>query len=234
MVKFDPELKVRRAASPLTPDLRAVNPVTSARDALPSHHEPVEKADETRPVPSDARQKEAEKEGGKFDKKVDKDWTHAYADDLRADVYTEVNSSPKADVHQREWRKIMNGDPVEINPSVGSGLKCMTIDEWSCRWKQNDRFPECLACGSESTKEHHFMQTWCRSKKAFESETLCLDCHMFSWRSYSDPDFLTPEEYDKIRWENMVNDKAAGRPVVPDADKRPSLEELGIPTGNDK
>ena len=125
-------------------------------------------------------------------------------------------------------------DPMEINPSVGSGLKCMTIDEWSCRWKQNDRFPECLACGSESTKEHHFMQTWCRSKKAFESETLCLDCHMFSWRSYSDPDFLTPEEYDKIRWENMVNDKAAGRPVVPDADKRPSLEELGIPTGKDK
>ena len=32
----------------------------------------------------------------------------------------------------------------------------------------------------------------------------------------------------------MVNDKAAGRPVVPDADKRPSLEELGIPTGKDK
>lgn len=118
---------------------------------------------------------------------------------------------------------------VEINPSVGSGLKCMTIDEWSCRWKQNDRFPECLACGSESTKEHHFMQTWCRGKKAFESETLCLDCHMFSWRSYSDPDFLTPEEYDKIRWENMVNDKAAGRPVVADSARRPTLEELGVP-----
>ena len=105
----------------------------------------------------------------------------------------------------------------------------MTIDEWSCRWKQNDRFPECLACGSESTKEHHFMQTWCRSKKAFESETLCLDCHMFSWRSYSDPDFLTPEEYDKIRWENMVNDKAAGRPVVPDADPGPRLRSSASP-----
>ena len=142
---------------------------------------------------------------------------------------TFVSERPRASVHSREWRKIMNGDPVEINPSVGSGLKCMTIDEWSCRWKQNDRFPECLACGSESTKEHHFMQTWCRSKKAFESETLCLDCHMFSWRSYSDPDFLTPEEYDKIRWENMVNDKAAGRPVVADSARRPTLEELGVP-----
>jgi hypothetical protein len=45
---------------------------------------------------------------------VDKDWTHAYADDLRAETYTEVNASPKADVHQREWRKIMNGDPGEL------------------------------------------------------------------------------------------------------------------------
>ena len=34
------------------------------------------------------------------------------------------------------------------------------------------------------------MQTWCRGKKQFESEILCTDCHMFSWRSYSDPDFL--------------------------------------------
>ena len=40
--------------------------------------------------------------------------THAYADDLRAETYTEVNASPKADVHQREWRKIMNGDPGEL------------------------------------------------------------------------------------------------------------------------
>ena len=38
--------------------------------------------------------------------------------------------------------------------------------------------------------EHHFMQTWCRGKKQFESELLCNDCHMFSWRSYSDPDFM--------------------------------------------
>jgi hypothetical protein len=29
----------------------------------------------------------------------------------------------------------MNGDPVEINPSVGHGMKIMTVDEWSSRWK---------------------------------------------------------------------------------------------------
>ena len=89
-----------------------------------------------------------------------KDWTHAYADDLQTDIYTEVNADPKATVHSTEWRKIMRGDPVEINPSVGSGLKIMTVDEWTSRWKRNDRFPECLACGGTATKEHHFMQTW--------------------------------------------------------------------------
>lgn len=52
-------------------------------------------------------------------------------------------------------------------------------------------------------KEHHFMQTWCRGKKQFESELLCTDCHMFSWRSYSDPDFMLPEEYDKVRLHNF-------------------------------
>ena len=111
----------------------------------------------------------------------------------------------------------MNGDPVEINPSLGNGLKIMTVDEWSAGWKRNDRFPDCLACGSTATKEHHFMQTWCRGKKQFESEILCNDCHMFSWRSYSDPDFMLPEEYDKVRWERMVRDKASGRPLVTDA-----------------
>ena len=53
--------------------------------------------------------------------KEEKDWTHAYADDLKADVYTEVNADPKATVHSVEWRKIMNGDPVEINPTIGAG-----------------------------------------------------------------------------------------------------------------
>ena len=128
-----------------------------------------------------------------------------------------MNADPKASVHSVEWRKIMNGDPVEINPSLGNGLKIMTVDEWSAGWKRNDRFPDCLACGSTATKEHHFMQTWCRGKKQFESELLCNDCHMFSWRSYSDPDFMLPEEYDKVRWERMVRDKAACRPLVTDA-----------------
>ena len=32
------------------------------------------------------------------------------------------------------------GDPVEINTSVGAGMKIMTVDEWISRWKQNERF----------------------------------------------------------------------------------------------
>lgn len=81
-----------------------------------------------------------------------------YNTNLRADIATEVNSKPKARVHSREWQKIMEGDPVEINPSVGYGYKVMSVAEWSARWKRNDDFPECLGCGSKNTKEHHFTQ----------------------------------------------------------------------------
>jgi hypothetical protein len=28
------------------------------------------------------------------------------------------------------------------------------------------------------------VQTWCRGKKKFESETLCCDCNSWSWRAY--------------------------------------------------
>jgi hypothetical protein len=38
-----------------------------------------------------------------------KDFTHAYAEDLRADIYTDVNANPKAKVHTVEWNKIMSG-----------------------------------------------------------------------------------------------------------------------------
>ncbi len=81
------------------------------------------------------------------------------------------------------------------------------------------------------------MQTWCRGKKQWESETLCCDCHAFSWRSYScvahparvllrlahaltwlvpaahgrDPDFLLPEEYEKRRWDALVADTVADK-----------------------
>jgi len=41
----------------------------------------------------------------------DRDMTHAYAEDLKTDIYTDVNANPKALVHSREWRKIMNGAP---------------------------------------------------------------------------------------------------------------------------
>ena len=48
------------------------------------------------------------------------------------------------------------------------------------------------------------MQTWCRGKKLWESELLCLDCHHFSWRSYKDPDFKTPEEFERDRWDAII------------------------------
>lgn len=46
-----------------------------------------------------------------------------YNTDLRAEIQTEVNDAPKARVHSVEWRKVMEGDPVEINPSLGHGFK---------------------------------------------------------------------------------------------------------------
>lgn len=132
-----------------------------------------------------------------------------YNTNLKVDIVTDINPDPRATVHSREWKKIMMGDPVEINPSVGHGFKIMTVDEWSSRWKRNDDFPDCLACGSTNTKEHHFNQTWCRGKKIWESELLCLDCNMWSWRSYSDPDFMMPEDYEKQKWNEMVADQKA-------------------------
>jgi hypothetical protein len=38
----------------------------------------------------------------------------------------------------------------------------------------------------------------------WESECLCLDCHKFSWRAYRDPDFKTPEQYEKEHWTELV------------------------------
>jgi hypothetical protein len=35
------------------------------------------------------------------------------------------------------------------------------------------------------TREHHFRQEWCRGKKKWSAEALCLDCHCFSYRSYT-------------------------------------------------
>jgi hypothetical protein len=81
-----------------------------------------------------------------------------YNTKLTAPITTAVNEAPKARVHSREWYKIQNGDPIEINPSVGYGYKIMSVNEWSSRWKNNDDFPECLSCGSKNTKEHHFTQ----------------------------------------------------------------------------
>merc|ERR1712137_379923 len=132
-----------------------------------------------------------------------------YNKNLRAPIETVVIANPRAAVHSKEWKKIMNGDPVEINPSVGHGMKIMTVDEWSSRWKANEDFRSCLACGSLNTKEHHFIQTWCRGNRKWESEILCLDCYSFSWRSYKDPEFSTPQEYEKERWHKMIKNTQA-------------------------
>jgi hypothetical protein len=137
---------------------------------------------------------------------------------LRADIVTAVDEKPMVKVHAVEWAKIMRGDPVEINPSVGHGYKVMTVEEWASRWKKNDAFPECLHCGGTATKEHAFTQTWCRGKKKWDAECLCLDCHMFTRRTYCDPDFKTPEDYEKERWEAMVRaqpDAAAAAAAAP-------------------
>lgn len=47
----------------------------------------------------------------------------AYNTNLDADMKTVAGENPKARVHSREWVKVLNGDPVEINPSVGFGYK---------------------------------------------------------------------------------------------------------------
>ena len=45
-----------------------------------------------------------------------------YCHDLRAELETDVNDAPRAAVHSKEWQKIMDGEPVEINPSYGHGV----------------------------------------------------------------------------------------------------------------
>jgi hypothetical protein len=35
------------------------------------------------------------------------------------------------------------------------------------------------------TREHHFRQEWSRGKKKWTAEALCLDCHCWSYRSYT-------------------------------------------------
>ena len=125
----------------------------------------------------------------------------------------------------------MQGKPVEINPSIGHGFKIMSVDEWAARWKHNDDpvFADCLNCGGKNTKEHAFTQTWCRGKKKWDSECLCLDCHMFSRRQYTDPDFKTPEEYEKERVVEEKNEAAElKRNAMADAARRRVAERSAM------
>ena len=69
--------------------------------------------------------------------------------------------------------------------------------EGQCAWRS---MSVCPPVHSPSPIPSPF-QTWCRGKKKWESECLCLECHCFSFRSYCDPDFKTPEDYEKERWQ---------------------------------
>lgn len=97
--------------------------------------------------------------------------------------------------------QVVAGEPVEIPPSSGSGYRVMSVEEWAARWRRSDEFGSCLACGGDNTREHAFSQTWCRGQRVWEAESLCLDCHRFSWRHYSDPGFTTPAAADKAYWQ---------------------------------
>ena len=59
------------------------------------------------------------------------DMTHAYADNLRAEIYTDVNANPKALVHTTEWRKIMNGTWVRV---VCLNLRRRSVRRMRSRW----------------------------------------------------------------------------------------------------
>lgn len=83
----------------------------------------------------------------------------------------------------------------------------MTIDEWSARWKRNDDFAQCANCGSTTaTREHHFVQTWCRGKKKWDAECLCTACGAFTRRQYADPDFATPEQVEAAAWAALMQE----------------------------
>jgi 5-methylcytosine-specific restriction endonuclease McrA len=88
----------------------------------------------------------------------------------------------------------------------------MTIDEWSARWKRNDDYPACANCGGTgATREHHFVQTWCRGKKTWDAESLCVACGAFTRRRYVDPDFRTPEQVEAAAWAELMKGGEGGK-----------------------
>jgi hypothetical protein len=71
----------------------------------------------------------------------------------------------------------MSGDPVEINPSVGSGYRVMSVDEWAARFRKSEEFPDCLACGGSNTKEHAFTQVTAAGCEHMLWRTVGRACH---------------------------------------------------------
>jgi hypothetical protein len=110
--------------------------------------------------------------------------TPSYASNLRAPLSQGTRSADQGPAcggkgRAAEWRMVLAGDPVEINPSVGEGRRVVSVGEWAARWRRNgDTTTEaaaaeaaaaaagggavpvgvalgrCLACGSDDTKEH--------------------------------------------------------------------------------
>lgn len=46
-----------------------------------------------------------------------------YSSDLRVPIKCSSGASPHVQMHRVEWGKVMDGKPVEINPSVGDGMR---------------------------------------------------------------------------------------------------------------
>lgn len=53
----------------------------------------------------------------------------------QAPIYTEVNPLPRTRDHEVGWRRVLNGDPVEISANDGAGFKVMTKTEYAAAWK---------------------------------------------------------------------------------------------------
>ena len=85
--------------------------------------------------------------------------------------------------NQPEWFCVLKGHPLPDDGPHGGSL-VRTVREWAARWSTSKKFPECHSCGSVDTKRIFFTDEALDGKRRWTSETLCLDCHKFTWREY--------------------------------------------------
>ena len=92
-------------------------------------------------------------------------------------------------VWSRSWLRrfvvlrIRNLSSCKLTEPLG-GMAVLTVREWARRWKKSAKFPECHACGSKDTKLISYHDDCVDNKRRWTSESLCLDCHKFTWREY--------------------------------------------------